>query len=174
MSQVETQGVLSEDIDDAISNDNGKLVPVGESIRYRRRAQSAEKRVQTLTEELAEARSQAAKMSEELGSIRTEQRLMHKLASAGVVDLDAGVIIAKAKMENETEEDINGLIELLKKEKRYLFEDTCRAVATKKTAGVKERVQNSQAILEKAARKAAVTGSRTDLQEYLKMRRNFL
>ncbi|UCE49947.1 MAG: hypothetical protein JSW47_07280, partial [Phycisphaerales bacterium] len=76
--------------------------------------------------------------------------------------------------ENETEEDINGLIELLKKEKRYLFEDTRRAVATKKTAGVKERVQNSQAILEKAARKAAVTGSRTDLQEYLKMRRNFL
>ena len=174
MSPVETQGVLSEDIDEASNNDNGKLVPVGESIRYRRRAQSAEKRVQVLTEELAEAKSQAAKMFEELSGIRTEQQLIHKLAAAGVVDLDAGVIIAKAKMENETEEDINGLIELLRKEKQYLFEDARRAVATKKTAGVKERVQNSQTILEKAARKAAATGSRTDLQGYLKLRRNFL
>ena len=58
MSPIETQEVLSEDITGASDNDNMKLVPVTESIRYRKRAQSAEKKVEALMEQLAEAKSQ--------------------------------------------------------------------------------------------------------------------
>ncbi len=47
-------------------------------------------------------------------------------------------------------------------------------MTAKKTAGAKDRVQSSQMVLEKAAKEAAVTGSRTDLQKYLKLRRNFV
>jgi len=66
------------------------------------------------------------------------------------------------------------VIKQLKKEKQYLFAGTSGAVTAKKTAGAKERMESSQTVLEKVAKKAATTGSRTDLQEYLKLRRNFV
>ena len=176
MSQIDAdENILSEDItghDDI--NNNLKLVPVAESIRYRKRAQSAEKKIETLAEQLAQAKSQASETAKELSSIRVEQKLTHKLAAAGAIDLETAVLIAKAKIETETEADLDGVIEQLKKEKQYLFARTGAAATAKKTAGAKDRMQNSQTILERAAKKAATTGNRTDLQEYLKLRRNFV
>lgn len=155
-------------------NNSLKLVPVAESIRYRKRAQSAEKRVETLAQELAQAKSEASQMAEQLSSIRVEQELLRKLAAVGAVDLEAAVLIAKAKIEGEAQADLNGVIEQLRKEKQYLFTSSGGVVTSKKTSPAKDRIQNSQAILEGAAKKAATTGSRTDLQEYLKLRRNFI
>ena len=82
MSLVETHDNLSEDIAEHNDGDSLKLVPVAESIRYRRRAQSAEKKVEALNEQLAEAKSQVTQLSEQLNDIRLEQNLMHKLAAA--------------------------------------------------------------------------------------------
>ena len=176
MSQIDAdENILSEDIaGQGDINNSLKLVPVAESIRYRKRAQSAEKKVETLAEQLAQAKSQVSEMAKELRSIQVEQKLMHKLAAAGTIDLETAVLIAKAKVEAETEADLDGAIEQLKKEKQYLFAGTNTATTAKKTAGAKDRVQNSQTILERAAKKAATTGNRTDLQEYLKLRRNFV
>jgi len=174
MSQIETQDNLSEDIAELGDSDNPKLVPVAESIRYRKRAQSAEKKLEVLTEQLAEAKSQAAKLSEQLNDIQLEQKLIRKLAIAGTVDLETAVLIAKARIEGDNDAELDGVIEQLKKEKQYLFAGSSGTVTTKKTATAKERLQSSQAILERAAKKAATTGNRTDLQEYLKLRRNYL
>ncbi len=174
MSQIETQDILSEDITGASDNDSMKLVPVAESIRYRKRAQSAEKKLEALTEQLAEAKAQTAKMSEQLSNIRTEQELMRRLAAEGTADMETAVLLAKARIQDKSEADLGSVIEQLKKEKQYLFGTTSGAVTAKKTAGAKERMTNSQTILEKAAKKAATTGNRTDLHEYLKLRRNFL
>jgi len=174
MSLIETHENLSEDIAEPSDSDNLKLVPVTESIRYRKRAQSAEKKVEALTEQLAEAKAQAATMSEQLDDVQLEQKLMRKLAAAGTVDLETAVMIAKARMGGDNDADLDGVIEQLKKEKQHLFASSSGTVTTKKTAGAKERMQNSQTILERAAKKAATTGGRTDLQEYLKLRRNFL
>jgi len=77
-------------------------------------------------------------------------------------------------MEGQTEADLDGVIEQLKKEKQYLFGGVSGTVTAKKTAGAKERMTNNQTVLERAAKKAATTGNRTDLQEYLKLRRNFI
>jgi len=176
MSQIDAdENILSEDMaehDDI--NNNLKLVPVAESIRYRKRAQSAEKKIETLAEQLTQAKSQASEMAKELNSTRMEQKLTHKLAAAGAIDLETTVLIAKAKIEADTEADLDGVIEQLKKEKQYLFAGTSAAATAKKTAGAKDRMQNSQTILERVAKKAATTGNRTDLQEYLKLRRNFV
>jgi hypothetical protein len=176
MSQIDTDGnIESEDMaEHGDINNSLKLVPVAESIRYRKRAQSAEKKVETLTEQLAAATSQVSEITEELRSIQIEQTLMRKLATIGAVDLETAVLIAKAKTEGETEADLDGVIEQLKKEKQYLFATTSGAVTVKKTASAKDRIQNSQTTLERAAKKAATTGNRTDLQEYLKLRRNFI
>jgi hypothetical protein len=177
MSLIERQEVLSEDITEAGDNDNMKLVPVAESIRYRKRAQSAEKKVEDLTEQLAQAKSQATQISERLSDIETEQNLTSKLAAAGSVDLETAVLLAKARMEGQKDADLDGVIEQLKKEKQYLFGGAGGVITAKKTSGAKESAYggtNNQTALERAAKKAATTGNRTDLQEYLKLRRNFL
>ena len=176
MSQIDAdENILSEtEAEHDDTNDNLKLVPVAESIRYRKRAQSAERKIETLAEQLAQAKSQASEMAKELSSIRVEQKLTHKLAAAGAIDIETAVLIAKAKMEAETEADLDGVVEQLKKEKQYLFSGTGVAATAKKTAGAKDRMQNNHTILERAAKKAATTGNRTDLQEYLKLRRNFV
>ena len=176
MSQIDAdENILSEtEAGHSDINNSLKLVPVAESIRYRKRAQSAEKQVETLVEQLAQAKSEASKMAEQLSSIRVEQELTRKLAAAGAVDLEAAVLVAKAKIEGKAQADLNGVIEQLKKEKQYLFTGSGGVVTAKKTAGAKDRMQNSQTILERAAKKAATTGNRTDLQEYLKLRRNFV
>jgi hypothetical protein len=177
MSLIETQDILSEDTAGAGDNDNMKLVPLAESIRYRKRAQSAEKKVEDLTEQLAKAKSQVTKMSERLSDIEAEQKLTRKLAAAGSVDLETAVMLAKVRMEGQTDADLDGVIEQLKKEKQYLFGGSPATITAKKTSGAKESAYggtNNQTALERAAKKAATTGNRTDLQEYLKLRRNFL
>lgn len=176
MSQIDTEDVLSETEESAGEGDNLKLVPVAESIRYRKRAQSAEKKIEILSEQLAEAKTQTQKMSEQLQDVQSEQQLMHKLAAAGTVDMEAAVLIAKARLQGQSQADLDGVVEQLKKEKQYLFAATYdkTGMTTKKTSGARERMQSGRTVLERAAKKAATTGNRTDLQEYLKLRRNFV
>lgn len=77
MSQIDDgEANLSLEVKGQVERDNLKLVPVSESIRYRRRAQSAERQVEALTEELAEAKSEAKKMSEQIHEVRLEQELV--------------------------------------------------------------------------------------------------
>jgi len=174
MNPSETQDILSADTAGPGENDNLKLVPVSESIRYRRRAQSAEQKIEALSGQLAEAKAEAKDAAEQLSSIQAEQELIRKLAAAGTVDLETAVLIAKARIESDAEADIDSVIRQLKNEKQYLFTGTGGAVTARKTAGAKERAEGSRTVLERAAKKAATTGNRTDLQEYLKLRRNFV
>ena len=175
MSQTdEKETILSETTEEQFDSDNLKLVPVSESIRYRKRAQSAEKKVETLAEELAEAKSRSSEMANELGKLQVEQQLMRKLASAGTIDLEAAVLICKSKLETDAGADLESVVEQVKKEKQYLFAETGVVGTAKKTSGAKDRMQNSPTNIERAAKKAAKTGSRVDLQEYLKLRRNFI
>jgi len=174
MSPNETQDTLSEDITPVSDNESTRLVPVAESIRYRKRAQSAEKKIEELTEQLAQAKSQTAELTGHLSDIQTEQKLMRQLATAGAVDLESAVLIARARMQDKDDTEVTNVIEQLKKEKQFLFAADSPGPTPTKTAGARNRVTNSQTLLERAAKKAATTGSRTDLHEYLKLRRNFL
>ncbi len=177
MSQVDrNEEVLSETAAERGDVNNMRLVPVAESIRYRKRAQSAEKEAESLACELAEARSEAVRTGEQLNSILMEQKLMQKLAAAGTIDLEAAVLVARDRMQGITEADLDGVVERLKKEKRYLFGNSTDKITmnAQRTSGAKDRMASGQTVLEKAAKRAATTGSRTDLQEYLKLRRNFV
>ena len=174
MSPTETQEILSEDIVETSDADSAKLVPVTESIRYRKRAQSAEKKIESLTEQLAQAQQQTAKLAQQLSDIKAEQTLTKKLISAGAVDVESAVLLAKARMQGQTQADPDSVIEQLKKEKQYLFSRSDEVVTATKTAGAKERSGNVHAVLERAAKKAATTGNRTDLHEYLRLRRQYL
>jgi hypothetical protein len=175
MSQIDVdENILSETEAGQDDSQSRKLVPVAESIRYRKRAQSAEKQIEDLAEQLTKAKLQASEMAKKLSSIQIEQKLTHELAAAGAIDIETAVLIAKARIGDETEADLDGIIGQLKKEKQYLFSGASAAATIKKTAGAKDRMQNSQITLERAAKKAATTGNRTDLHEYLKLRRSFV
>ena len=173
MNAIKSQEIPLE-TEEGMSSEDSKLVPVGESIRYRKRAQSAEKQVEALSEQLVESKSQMERMAEELNSIRSEHEIMRRLTDCGVVDLEAAILIVKAKLGDEPQADLDGVIKQLRREKQYLFTDSQSRSASIKTSGARDRVRDSQAVLERAANKAATTGNRVDLQEYLKLRRNFL
>jgi site-specific recombinase len=154
---------------------SGKLVDVSEAIRYRKRAQSAEQRQTILQQELAENKAEVERLSSSLSQMTIERQLIDKLVSAGVRDLEAAVIIGKARLDSDKKAAPADVVEQLKKEKSYLFsENNSSAVVSSKTSGVKDRLSGTTGVLERTAKKAAKSGSRTDLQEYLRARRNFV
>lgn len=159
--------------EDVLSETNAKLVPVSEAIRYRKRAQTAEKENEILAEELADTKAERDQMAEQLSDVESERELIHKLASAGAVDMETAVLVAKVRLESDSEIDLDGCIEQLKKQKRYLFESGSKAVGARRSSPAKEHESHSRS-LESAAKRAATSGSRTDLQEYLRLRRNFV
>lgn len=136
--------------------------------------QNDEKPQESETEPLAEANRRMAQMSRELDELQTEQKLMHKLAAAGAVDLEAAVLVAKARMSGKTLAELDGCVAQLRKEKAYLFGGPTESAGPRRTAPAKDRGSAGPTVLEQAARKAAQTGSRADLQHYLKLRRNLL
>ena len=173
-NQVEDSPVETLEEQDLDGRDAAKLVPVAESIRHRKRAQNAEKRAETLTEQLSEANRRIAQLSQDLSELQVEQTLARKLVAAGVTDLEAAVLIARARMEGTAHTDIDGCVEQLRKEKAYLFSAPAETSTFRKTAGVKDRARQTQTALEQAAKRAARTGSHTDLQQYLRLRRSLL
>lgn len=179
MSQVDQDKQLPEATDEQAEADGVKFVPVAESIRYRRRAQSAERKAAELAGQLAQARSESAELSERLGEAEVERMLVSKLAGEHTRDLEAAMLVARARLSQSGKAgaepaSVERVVEQMKSDKPYLFDEPAEpAVSAHRTAGARERV-SGRAVLAGAAKKAAATGSRADLQEYLKARRRFL
>jgi hypothetical protein len=131
-----------------------------------------ENNADALAEQLAQANARIAQMSDELDGLQIEQKLTHKLAAAGAIDLEAAVLVARSRIEGGTEADIDGCVTQLRKEKGFLFGGSPRVAASRKTAAAKDRVTHNPTVLEQAAKRAAKTGKRTDLLRYLSLRRN--
>jgi len=155
--------------------DPTKLVPVGESIRYRKRAQSAEKQAQELADQLARANERLVQMSDQMDTLHLDRKLTRQLTAAGAIDLEAAALVAKSRMADKgADSDIGECVEQLRTEKPYLFGRSSEAATSRKTAGAKDRVAQNRTALQQAAAKAARTGQRADLQAYLKLRRSLL
>ena len=104
----------------------------------------SEEAAEKLAAELAEARAEATRLAEELKATQKEQELMRRLASEGTRDLEAAVLIAKARLAKDEKSDIGGVVEQLKKEKQYLFcEKTSESVAVR-TSPAKEAEKSSR------------------------------
>ena len=175
MSEVETSQVGSSRVVDEQDRD-AKLVPVSESIRYRKRAQSAEKANEELRDELSQLKAKAGDVQTELQAIRIEQSLAKRLISEDVIDLEGAILLAKSKCDDSEDKDIDAVVAELKQDKQYLFAngDRNNSLNVKMTSGAKDNISTKQSFLERTARRAATSGSRIDLQEYLKVRRNYI
>ncbi len=150
-----------------------KMVPVSEAIRYRKRAQTAEKEAYDLQKQLEMAQGENQKLCDDLAGIRLGQQLIEKLSAAGAHDLEAAVVLARDRMKGTEQADIDTVVEQLRSEKGYLFEAS-EEIAAPKTAGAREKQSGGRRVLEGAAKRAAGSGSRADVQEYLRVRRQFV
>ena len=173
MSQIDSENLSTSEEEAAQEQ---KLVPVVESIRYRKRAQSAEQKAASLEEELAQNEATISHLNEKLQEMQTERQLTAELACAGATDIEAATLLVKARLKKEPKANTATVIGLLRKEKAYLFTDNAGSniTAAPKTAGAREKIPSATGTLQRAAKKASQTGSRADLQEYLKLRRNFV
>ena len=171
MSQIDAEKI---DGPDEPQQRSEKLVDVSEAIRYRKRAQIAEQKQAQLEQALVENRGEVERLNKTLSQMTVERQLIDKLVSAGVRDLEAAVIIGRARLEDDKEITAADVVEQLRKEKNYLFNEASAVAVSTKTSGVKDRLSGTTGTLERAAKKAVQSGSRADLQEYLRVRRNFL
>jgi hypothetical protein len=170
---VEEKEVLSED---EVGGDN-RMVPVVESIKYRKRAQSAEKQLAEVQGQLDDVKTENEKLSKRIGSFEIERNLSGELIKAGISDVEAGVILARSELEKDVEADVSEIVEKLKNEKGYLFdsgnEEKVDVSSSVKTSGVKQKVSGGRAVIERYAKRAAESGSRADMMEYLRVRRQY-
>ena len=171
----------------------GKLVPVTESIKYRKRAQQAESKVLEVEQKLAEMQQQVELEKQELMEVKAQrEKVLNQLieadnrrkadlmlAKAGAVDIEtAGMILEKRiDLSKEVKEDKLSLeIENLFSEKPFLkkpVESVKKQLPPMPSISSTPR-QNSKstsATLNELAKKAAATGNRKDVEQYLRLRR---
>jgi len=162
------QGTVSED-----TSNEDKLVPVTEAIRYRKRAQAAEKELTEMKAERDLLQNEKQAISKQLGEIRQEQQIRELLTAAGTTDLETASLLVKDRLASAEGQDAQAVIEQLQKEKSFLFSSRPSSSGPSRTAGVRQR-PDSSAVLQDAAKKAARSGNCVDVQEYLRVRRQFV
>jgi len=155
-----------------------QVVPVAEAIRYRRRAQAAEQQVEQLTTQLEALEQEHRAVEGQVEQMRQETELTQQLTQAGVKDLEAALLLAQRRLQNDNGEKQNvpQMIEQLRTERPYLFEE-CEKIEiglTRPTASVRTQSQSGVQTLSRMAERVRTTGSRKDMQEYMRIRRSVL
>jgi len=171
--------------EDAAEPPADKLVPVGESIKYRRRAQQAEGRVGQFEQQLTEMQTQLEQRAEELATAEAQRdearqqltQLNNRfiadrlLSQAGVVDLEAAHLLLSARVDlgDELEpSQVEDAVGQLVVDKPFL---RGTAPLPPKSASARGSAGAVAARIAQAAQTAAKSGSRRDVAEYLRLRR---
>ncbi len=169
----------------AADSADAKLVPVGESIKYRRRAQQAEGRCRELERKLQDLESQLTRGRDEVAAAearrdeaaahatRLENRLgvERKLAEAGAVDIEAASLLLSRRADLDEpleDEQLDRHVEQLLLDKPFL---TASADLPAQTASARPSEHATAGDLARAARRAVSSGDRRDIAEYLRLRR---
>jgi hypothetical protein len=164
-----------------------RLVPVGESIKYRRRAQQAEGRLQELEQQIKGVQEQLDHRSKELGLAEAQRdearhqlivgenrsKAERMLAEAGAVDIEAASLLLSKRVDFGEELNADGLarrVEQLLLDKPFL-RGSPPAGLPPKTASARASGAAGLAQLTRAADRAASSGDRRDVAEYLRLRR---
>lgn len=173
------------------SDGAGKLVPVGESIKYRRRAQQAETKLAELDRTVKDLQSQLDGRGEELaaaeaqrdearsGLVEAQNRssAQQMLMQSGVVDLETATMLLSKRVDLASEIDPQALtakIEELLLDKPFLLGvggGGGQRSLPPKTASGRQGRQGIPGRLAQAAQQAVTTGNRRDIAQYLRLRR---
>lgn len=148
-----------------------KLVPVTESIRYRRRAQAAEQQLADLQTQFEDARQELDEARRQLDETERRRRIDQLLVESDAIDLDAARLLTEAAVQTMDDADIDEAVAELRRTKPYLFSGS---TGTSPSGGgaMSPRPRNgNRADVDSAAEAAASSGNRRDLLRYLRMRR---
>ncbi|MCH9021521.1 MAG: hypothetical protein IID32_02010 [Planctomycetes bacterium] len=156
-----------------------QYVPVSEAIKYRKRAQAAEQHVEKLTETLEAQEQENKRLEDHFEEVRLENELTQRLAKAGVNDLEVALLLAKQSLKSSSDQggerqeaDIRQIVNSIREERPYLFAGEESSLFSVPTAGLhRPQSRGSAAVLSKQAEKVMQSGSRQDMQEYLRLRR---
>jgi chromosome segregation ATPase len=164
-----------------------KLVPVTESIKYRRRAQQAEGRLQEMQQQLDQLKLQMQTHQDQLSAAQSQRdqlqrRLVttenHRLAEqilgdCGVLDVQTAATLLSQKVnlaEELSTESLSRSVEELLLDKPCLRHELARPSLPSKTASPRSESSLSTQ-LSQVARQAATSGDRRDIAQYLRLRR---
>ncbi len=157
-----------------VSEDTGnedRQVPVAEAIRYRKRAQAAEKELAEVKTQRDLLQTEKQTLADQIGRIRQDQQIRMLLGAAGVTDLEAAELLVRDRLTASEEKDPQKVIEQLRKDKGWLFASR-QGGGPSRTAGLRPQTDGSAA-LQDAAKKAVRSGQPADVQEYLRARRQY-
>jgi len=173
---------------------------VRESIKYRRRAQEAERRVESLEAELADlrrerdefarrleeerdaTRSEAQALQGRLEAIERDRHLERGFLKAGCVDVEAAMALARERLaDQEWPSDLEAFTRSLLDEKLYLRGETSSGAAAPaasgsglppRTPGIKAGSASAhRRFLDRLADQARRTGHPKDVMTYMRARR---
>lgn len=157
------------DLNDPTPDEPGKLVPVTEAIRYRKRAQTAERELEEIKGRLQDLQDEAEQARETVTRLERRQQIDALLADTGAVDLEVARLLTEAAVEQMDDADVRLAIDDLRRAKPYLFRHATAASAAampaKQSDGPVRRA-------EEAAESARSSGDRRELLRYLRLRRS--
>jgi TolA-binding protein len=152
-----------------------RLVPVTESIRYRRRAQQAEQQLQTMQAELAQTRTMLQETQQQLEATERRQRIDQLLVESEAVDLEAARLLTEAAVSMMEEPDVQQAVAELRSRKPYLFRRSSvgsgGSGSVKSAGSMSSRPRRQPDASDDLAQQAAISGDRRDLLRYLRLRR---
>ncbi len=164
------------------STESVQMVPVSEAIKYRKRAQAAEQQIESLSEQVEEHQQAHKSAQTRLAQSELENELTRQLVDAGVVDTEVALLLLHEQLHRgEDDPNINKIIQTMQQQRPYLFNRLANGSAGEMsyvppgpTAGLPAPANGAAASLAKTAQLAQRSGSRKDMQEYLRMRRSIL
>ena len=177
---------MAEPVENQPSSEaSDKLVPVGESIKYRRRAQQAEGRMTQLEQQLTQLQEQLQTRGDELATAEAQrdearQQMTQQnnqfsadrlLIQAGVVDLEAAHLLLQNRVDlgDELEPaEIEQAVQQLLVDKPFLRGGSA---LPPRSASARRPVMSLTARIASAADRAVASGDRRDVAEYLRLRR---
>jgi len=149
-----------------VNVETDKLVPVGEAIRYRKRAQTAEQQLGELHDRLADLQSRFDDSQQTITSLERRQKIDALLTDSDAIDLEAARLLTEISVSQMDEPDVIAAVSDLRRQKPYLFRH--RPSLTHSAMSPHIDAPSTQ---QAAAERAVATGDRRDLLDYLRLRR---
>lgn len=149
-----------------------RLVSVSEAIRYRKRAQAAERELAETKERLDEVTRQAQTAQQRLAQSDRRAAIDRGLIESGAADLEAARLLVEAAL-NEGEADVAGAIEGVRRQQPQMFRTISQGL--NRTAAMGPAVRHapeSGRDLDRAARAARRSGHNADVMHYMNLRRS--
>ncbi|QDU35518.1 hypothetical protein KS4_36010 [Poriferisphaera corsica] len=145
-----------------------KKIAVTEAIRYRKRAQAAEKSLEDMAQKVEQLNGELEDTRKTVSHLERRQRIDALLMDERAVDIEAARLLTEVSVESMDDPDIEMVVNDLKESKPYLFKSSQGSVA--RMMAPSDQIDTDRDV-SNAATEAIQTGRRSDLLRYLRIKR---